>query len=225
MAIIGETLNNYPLIGFLRYVVTQSTPEDQKDSVYFEFEEWANSGCVGIPSTEVQRMVDQTIPVWLPMHNDAEYFAKKLCKMQVKELGIRAAAIAARYSVEKCWKNTEDKRPVKAVELVEKWLEDKNSVSFQELDEAAEMLENIAWNGTETASLEWNAVNAASDSVFSITRRQDWSASYVTRAIGYFSVRATSDEELCKVIAEKLPKFCYEDLLRWGYFKTNNKGE
>ena len=26
-------------------------------------------------------------------------------------------------------------------------------------------------------------------------------------------------QELCKVIVDSLPKFCYEDLLRWGYWE------
>jgi hypothetical protein len=202
-------MNNLNFSNFLREVVIPATPEDQKDSVYFEFQEWASNWFRGIPSTEVQRLVDLNVPIWLSTHDDARNFAKKLCKIQTKELGIRAAVIAARYVIEKCWRiDSENTRPIQAVELVEKWLEDESSVSIETLRELAysKVLDGEAMYSA------WAAYTTAEAATYS-------SMSSTAYALQY-AARATSQKEICQVIVDKLPRFCYEDLLRWGYISS-----
>jgi hypothetical protein len=212
---------------FLRQVVIPCTPEDQRDSVFFEFEEWADSDFTGIPSTEVQHLVDLNIPVWLNDFDNADIFAENLCEMHSKELVIRFAAIVARYAIEKCWGNTEDTSPIRAVELVEKLLENENSVTVKELNATADTAANAAADATADAaySAANAAVKAADAAVYAAANPAAY-ATYATYAgnaaasAGYWSAKATSNKEVCQITVEKLPKFCYEDLLRCGYFTS-----
>ena len=201
-------MNNLGFKDFLREVAIPTTPEDEKDSVYFELVEWANSKFVGVPSVEVQQMVDLNIPVWLGSFNNAEDIMEQLCKIQGGKSGVRTAVIAARYIVEKY---CEDEKQTRAVELVEKWLEDESSVTAKELSTAA--YEAVGANSAvayATADAAW----AAELEITDFNRGEN----NFTMFTMFWAARITSHKEICEVIVEKLPKFRYEDLLQRGYF-------
>jgi len=202
-------MNNLDFKNFLKTVVLETTPEDEKDDTFFELKDWVDSEFIGIPSSEVQRYVDKNIPIWLESQETAETFVKNLCKIELKQLGIRSAAIAARHAVEKYWENTGNgKEPMAAVELVEKWLCDENSVCKDELRTAGNAAAHTA---VSPANAAWAAANAA---VYPAN------AVYAARAAANaaYAAAASSNREVCEIIREKLPKFNFEDLAQWKYF-------
>jgi len=204
-------MNDLNFKDFLKVVVLETTLEDERDDTFFGLKDWVEVGFIGIPSSEVQRYIDKNIPIWLESQETAQTFVKNLCEIELKQLGIRSAAISARFTVEKNWKNKNDNRPIATVELVEKWLKDETSVSKEELRTAGNA---TAWAAADAA---WAAAWAAADAAWAAA-----SAAYAARAAASAAYAggntSGSNREVCDVIRAKLPKFNFEDLVRWKYF-------
>jgi hypothetical protein len=198
---------------FLSEVVIPTTPEDQKDSVFFEFKEWIESGFKGVPSTEVQRLVDKNMPVWFSDFDNAVEFISQIWKTLGKKVAIQITVAVARYVVEKHWKNTEDQSQIRAVELAEKWLKDESSVTASELEAAGN--EAIS----EGSAIAYMAGDAAWTAGYATGPSKIRGASYAEFTM-HWAAKSTSQKEVCEVIFEKLPRFCYEDLFQWGYFDS-----
>jgi hypothetical protein len=199
---------NQTLKRFLVFNILFETSEDEKNSVYFEFKEWAKTNFSGIPSVEVQRLVDKNIPLWFANFDNIDSLLEKLNVFHFEKLGINASAISARYVTENYWKNKEDKRLIKAVELVEAWLKNNNSVTREELLQATNKVYSAGNFGHSTcgeSSTAWVAYSTAT-TVLMVAKYQK------SKPVEF------NEKEICKVVAEKLPYFCYEDLLEWGYF-------
>jgi len=219
-------MNDLNFKEFLKKVVLETTPEDQKDITFFELRDWADSEFVGIPSCEVQRYVDKNIPIWLESQETAQTFVKNLCEIELKQLGIRSAAIAARHAVENYWNNVEgDNRPIAAVELLEKWLSDETSVSQEELRTTG----NAAWAAAYAARAAANSARAAAyaaanAAAYAAAYSAAYATVYATAYSAAYSANAANaagyaaNAEICEIIQDKLPKFNFEDLVRWEYF-------
>ena len=204
-------MNDLNFKDFLKTVVLETTPEDERNDTFFGLKDWVDSEFIGIPSSEIQRHVDKNIEIWLESQETARTFVENLCKIELKQLGIRSAAIASRHAVENYWNNVEgDNRPIAAVELLEKWLSDETSVSKKELRTTgyAAWAANAAWAASAAWAAAW-AANAA-----------PWAANAARAAASAaaWAADAGNNKEVCNIIQDKLPKFNFEDLVRWKYF-------
>jgi len=216
-------MNDLGFKDFLKTVVLETTPEDEKDDTFFGLKDWVDTEFIGIPSGEVQRCVDKNIEIWLESQETARTFVKNLCEIELKQMGIRSAAVAARYAVEKYWKNIGDNRPMAAVELVEKWLKDEtDSVSVEELRAAANV---AALAGNEAWVAEGYAAGWAGYAAANVVYAAAWAADAAVNSANYAiyaAVTSVSNKEVYDIILEKLPKFNFEDLVRWKYFPGFN---
>lgn len=203
-------MNDLNIKDFFREVVIPTTPEDERDSTFFELVEWANSGFSGVPSVDVQRLVDKTIPVWLESHSCSDFLICQIENMDRKKLALKASIIAVEYAVEKTKVYTTGPEIYEALKLINQFYEDEASVSLDKLQE----LEDRIWSLEVINTLDGDAIYALYR-IFFETRDGESGTSSV-----FWATQATSDEEILRVIIEKLPKFCYEDLLCWGYFSS-----
>lgn len=209
---------------FLQEVVVPSTPEDQKDSIFFSLKDWVESGFVGIPSTEVQQKVDESITVWLNGFDNAFLFADMLCEILPIETVIQVVAITAKYAVEKAWDKISDPKSMERISIVEKWLKNKDSVSFEELHSMASGDRAVTKYLLLAVLHTRDADEYSKDDEYDEEARKENAQASIESALEYISLAAnmaakiTSHKEICEIIVNNLPKFRYEDLLQWGYF-------
>jgi hypothetical protein len=198
-------MKNLSFQNFFRQVIIPTTPEDQKDSVYFELEEWVNAGFNSIPSTEAQRVIDSLIPVWLSNFSNASDLVDSLRKIS-RKLEVRAGLEAIKYSIKK--HNCGSKELNQYVALVEKWLIEEKSVSFELLLEAVASIAEFAYSRYNRANGAGYTLIAFVFLIDSIKNNTD-----IRQEIKYL-LETSDDEEICEVILEKIPKICYENLLQ-----------
>jgi hypothetical protein len=205
---------------FISQVVIPTTPEDQRDSCWFELVDWVMNGFRGIPSTELQRLIDQEITAWLQSFNIASILAENLFNMNSRQ-ALWAGSVAARYAVEKAWQPfSTDKRPMEAVQTVEFHLKTTNGHVFNKslINDGSG-----AWSAASFIRIQENYMYEAAMAPYRISYAAYWEndkKEFYEIVLGIEdAATATSDEEICKVIVEKMPRIHFEDLLRWEYFR------
>lgn len=214
---------NLKLEEFLSKVVIPSTPNDQQDSCWFELVDWVMNNYQGVPSAELQRLIDREIPVWLQSFDNASALAESLFEMSCRQ-ALWAGAIAARYAVENVWElYSENKAPLEAVQTIEFHLKNTDSHVF---DKSLLQAGGGAWSAVNFSGLRRNYLQNMYNSAmvpYHVSYAAYWENDSTECRQAIFgierAVAATSDKEICQVIVEKMPKFCFEDLLRWEYFK------